>query len=61
MFASFLVDWIKQNWKREEGQTMAEYGIILGLITLGVIAILVTLGGQIQTKFQAVVTALTGH
>ena len=61
MFASFLVDWIKDNWKRQEGQTMAEYGIILGLITLGVIAILVTLGGQIQTKFQAVVTALTGH
>jgi len=61
MFASFLVEWVKANWKRQEGQTMAEYGIILGLITLGVIAILVTLGGQIQTKFQAVVTALTGH
>jgi pilus assembly protein Flp/PilA len=61
MFAAFLVEWVKSNWKRQEGQTMAEYGIILGLITLGVIAILVTLGGQIQTKFQAVVTALTGH
>jgi len=60
MFASFLVDWIKDNWKRQEGQTMAEYGIILGLITLGVIAILVTLGGQIQAKFQGVVKALGG-
>jgi pilus assembly protein Flp/PilA len=61
MFAEFLVEWIKGNWKRQEGQTMAEYGIILGLITLGVIALLVTLGGQIQSKFQGVVDALTGH
>jgi pilus assembly protein Flp/PilA len=61
MVASFLVEWVKANWKRQEGQTMAEYGIILGLITLGVIAILITLGGQIQTKFQGVVDALTGH
>ena len=60
MFAAFLVEWIKDNWKREEGQTMAEYGIILGLITLGIIALLVTLGGQIKTKFQGVVTALGG-
>jgi pilus assembly protein Flp/PilA len=61
MFRSFLAEWIKDNWKRQEGQTMAEYGIILGLITLGVIALLVTLGGQIQSKFQGVVDALTGH
>jgi len=58
MFASFLVDWIKDNWKRQEGQTMAEYGIILGLITLVVIALLITLGGQIQSKFQGIVDAL---
>lgn len=61
MFAAFLIEWVKDNWKRQEGQTMAEYGIILGLITLGVIALLVTLGGQIQSKFQGVVDALTGH
>jgi pilus assembly protein Flp/PilA len=58
MFAEFLVEWIKDNWKKQDGQTMAEYGIILGLITLGIIAVLVTLGGQIKTKFQGVVDAL---
>ena len=61
MFAEFLVEWIKDNWKRQDGQTMAEYGIILGLITLGIIALLVTLGGQNKAKFQGVVDALTGH
>jgi Flp pilus assembly pilin Flp len=39
---------------REEGQTMAEYGIVLALITLAVVATLVLLGGAINTKLDAV-------
>jgi len=58
MIYAFLAAWVKDNWKRQEGQTMAEYGIILGLITLVVIALLITLGGQIQSKFQGIVDAL---
>lgn len=61
MFRSFLAEWIKDNWKRQEGQTMAEYGIILGLITLAVIALLITMSGQIKGKFQGIVDALTGN
>ena len=44
--------------KREEGQAMAEYGIILALIAAVVILLLVTLGGQIKDALQTVVNAL---
>jgi len=44
--------------EREEGQAMAEYGIILALIAAVVIVLLVTLGGQIQNALQTVVNAL---
>jgi pilus assembly protein Flp/PilA len=44
--------------KREEGQAMAEYGIILALIAAVVIVLLVTLGGQIKNALQTVVDAL---
>jgi pilus assembly protein Flp/PilA len=58
MFASFLFNWVKDNIKREEGQAMAEYGIILALIAAIVIATLAILGGQILTALQKVVNAL---
>ena len=54
----FAIQWIKDNYKREEGQAMAEYGIILALIAAVVIALLVTLGGQIKNALQTVVNAL---
>ena len=44
--------------RREEGQAMAEYGIILALIAAVVIVLLVTLGGQIKNALQSVVDAL---
>lgn len=58
MFASFLIDWVKDNIKREEGQAMAEYGIILALIAAVVIATLVILGNKVLTALQTVVNAL---
>lgn len=54
----FAVQWVKDNIKREDGQAMAEYGIILALIAAVVIALLVTLGGQIKNALQTVVNAL---
>jgi Flp pilus assembly pilin Flp len=38
----------------EEGQTMAEYGIVLALITLVIVTTLGLLGGAINTKLVAV-------
>ena len=39
---------------REEGQTMAEYGILLGVIALVVVAVAVLLGGSISALFNNV-------
>jgi len=58
MFASFLIDWLKDNWKRQEGQAMAEYGIILALIAAVVIAVLATLGTKILNAFNTIVGQL---
>jgi pilus assembly protein Flp/PilA len=60
MFARVAFQWVKDNIKREEGQAMAEYGIILALIAAVVIALLVTLGKDIQNAFQALVNAVEG-
>jgi len=37
---------------REEGQGLAEYGLILGLIALVVIMALSTLGGAVTNSFE---------
>jgi|SwirhisoilCB1_FD_contig_41_21410_length_334_multi_1_in_0_out_0_2 pilus assembly protein Flp/PilA len=54
----FALQWVKDNMKREEGQAMAEYGVILALIAVVVIAVLITLGSKIQGALQSVVNAL---
>uniref|UniRef100_A0A7C1FCW3 Flp family type IVb pilin n=1 Tax=Ammonifex degensii TaxID=42838 RepID=A0A7C1FCW3_9THEO len=40
--------------KEEEGQGMAEYGLILALIAVVAIAALVLLGGKIKNNFEKV-------
>jgi pilus assembly protein Flp/PilA len=54
----FAVQWIKDNVKREQGQAMAEYGVILALIAVVAIVVLITLGGKIASALQSVVDAL---
>jgi pilus assembly protein Flp/PilA len=44
--------------RNEDGQTMAEYGVVLAVITLAVIVTLTTLGTNIDTKIGEVVTNL---
>ena len=36
------------TWRREEGQTMAEYGVVLAVITIAVMAVLTAFSGGIQ-------------
>jgi Flp pilus assembly pilin Flp len=45
--------------RREEGQTMAEYAVILAVITVGIIAAVTALSGGIQTALNNVVDVLT--
>jgi Flp pilus assembly pilin Flp len=44
--------------RNEDGQTMAEYGVVLAVITLAVILTLGALGTSIDTKIAEVVTNL---
>ena len=51
-------NWIKANWKKEEGQAMAEYGLILALIAVVVIGAVTLIGTNLNGKFGAVVDAI---
>jgi Flp pilus assembly pilin Flp len=46
--------------KREEGQTMAEYGVVLAVITIAVIGSITLLSGGIQGAIDAVTAILPG-
>ena len=42
---------MKQFLQEEEGQTLVEYGLLISLIALVVIAVLTLLGGRIRAVF----------
>ena len=44
----------------EEGQGMAEYGLIIALVALAVVAALTALGGGLGTLFGSITSALGG-
>ncbi len=57
-----LRDWfslVRAFAERQEGQTMAEYGVVLAVITLGVIVALGALALAITGKLNAVTSKLT--
>lgn len=39
---------VKRLWRQEEGQALAEYGLILALIAVVAIGALIALGGKIS-------------
>jgi Flp pilus assembly pilin Flp len=43
---------------REEGQTMAEYGVVLAVIVLAVIAAITLLAGNVSSALNAVANVL---
>ena len=46
------------NVRRQRGQGMVEYALILVLVSIVVIVILLTMGNQIQNVFSNIVAAL---
>jgi pilus assembly protein Flp/PilA len=48
-----------QLWKDESGQGLAEYALLLGLIVIGVVAIIAGMGTHIKNIFNKTNTALT--
>ena len=55
-----MVNGLVAGSKREEGQGLAEYALILVLIAIVVIGALTALGGQIDTVLQSITTGLAG-
>ena len=50
---------IRRLFIEEEGQTLVEYGLLVSLIALVVIAILTVLGAKIRNLFVAVNSQMT--
>ncbi len=49
---------IQNLLRREEGQGMVEYAMIVGLVAIGVIALLTLLGGQVSDIFKSITNGL---
>jgi pilus assembly protein Flp/PilA len=53
-----LKTYLDAHWYREEGATAVEYGIMVAAIAAVIIAIVIVLGGQINTAFTKTSTEL---
>jgi Flp pilus assembly pilin Flp len=52
-----LTEWfefVRESWRREEGQTMAEYGVVLAVITIGAVVAFTALSGGITNSISKV-------
>lgn len=57
----FLISWIQAQagaFRREEGQDLVEYALLLGLIALIAIASVVVMGEQISTTLSSLASTL---
>ena len=53
-----MKDFMMQLWQDESGQDLAEYALLLGLITVAVVTVLVVIGGQVLELFERTEDAL---
>ena len=51
---------VKDRLRSQRGQGMVEYGLILVLVSIAVIASLLLLSGQLKTVFNNIVSGLQG-
>ena len=49
-----MLEFVRHNLRREEGQTMAEYGIVLAVVTIAAVAAFTALSGGIQAAINNV-------
>ena len=60
MTFSDMLKFARANWRKEEGQTMAEYGVVLAVITVLSIAAFTALSGGITKAIGNVTSVITG-
>ena len=58
MFSQMLLGRIVTTLDREDGQTMAEYGVILAVITVAIVTVLALLSNSIESVLSSVISAL---
>ena len=56
-FSEWL-DLLRASCKREEGQTMAEYGVVLAVLTIGAVAVFTALSGGVEGALNRVIGML---
>ena len=49
---------LRTHWRKEEGQTMAEYGVVLAVITICAVAVFTALSGGISASIGKVTKLL---
>jgi Flp pilus assembly pilin Flp len=57
MFSDWLT-YALANWRKQEGQTMAEYGVVLAVITVGIVVTLGLLSKGINGALNNVISYL---
>ncbi|WP_218241467.1 Flp family type IVb pilin [Comamonas fluminis] len=55
-----MKDQIVKFWRDEEGATAIEYGLIAGLIAVGILATLTSVGSELKRIFGLVLASLQG-
>ena len=48
------LDFTREMWRKQEGQTMAEYGVVLAVITIGAVGVFTLLSGGITNSLNKV-------
>ena len=46
--------------RRDEGQTLVEYALIVGLVSIAAILLMITMGGEIGNVFDKITDELAG-
>ena len=58
-----LTEWfdrLRASCKREQGQTMAEYGVVLAVITVASVSVFTALSGGVQGALNRVIALFPG-
>jgi Flp pilus assembly pilin Flp len=53
-----MLELLKSHLRRESGQALVEYALILFLIAVVCLVVLTQLGGQVSATLQSIVTAI---